>query len=92
MLQRGCAMGGRPRARPTSEEVGFDHFKLNLTPEQLNTVARKLALPDDVRGELAAEGGTQPADGQEVMLTFKGRYVRITYQQGRAVSIKPDDQ
>ena len=85
-------MGGRPRARTTNVEVGFDHFRLNLDPEQLDVVARKLAVPADVREQLAAGGGVQPADGQEVMLTYKGRYVRITYQQGKAVTIKPEDE
>jgi hypothetical protein len=36
------------------------------------------------------EGVLQPTDGQEITITFNGRYVRLKYQDGAVASIKPD--
>lgn len=87
-------MGGRPLVHTARDEFEFGYFRLNLTTQQLDEVARKLALPADSafkRRLEAGEGYLQPSDGQQIMITYKGRYVRITYQQGQAVRITPQD-
>jgi len=82
-------MGGIPKVHASSDEQELGVYNLNLTPDQLDEVARKLQIPADseYRARLVAGGPRQPSDGQRVMLTFKGRYVRITYQEGRATTI-----
>ena len=85
-------MGGRPKAHATRDEFELGYYRLNLSVAQLDEVARKLELPRDseFRKKLeTGEGVLQPSDGQEVMITYKGRYVRITYQQGKAERITP---
>jgi hypothetical protein len=37
----------------------------------------------------SGEGSEQPTDGQELMLTYKGRYVRIRYEGGEPEVIQP---
>jgi hypothetical protein len=37
----------------------------------------------------SGEGSEQPVDGQELMLTYKGRYVRIRYEGGEPEVIQP---
>jgi len=87
-------MGGRPQVHAPSDEFEFGYYRLNLSAAQLDEVARKLGLPPDseFKRTLEAGGGyRQPSDGQQIMVTYKGRYVRITYQQGQAARITPQD-
>jgi len=87
-------MGGRPRVHQTRDEFELGYFRLNLDKPQLDKVTKKLDLPadSDFRKRLeAGEGILQPADGQEVMITYKGRYVRLTYQAGKPARIAPED-
>jgi hypothetical protein len=87
-------MGGRPKVHSSgNDEYELGYYRLNLNVDQLDEVARKLAIPggSEFRQTLSVGGLLQPADGQEVMVTYKGRYVRITYQQGQAVKITPTD-
>jgi hypothetical protein len=84
-------MGGRPKAHTTDGEFEIGHFRLNLDSNQLDEVARILALPDNDKSKLSLPEGTQqPSDGQKVKLTFKGRSVTLTYQRGKAVNIAPE--
>jgi hypothetical protein len=87
-------MGGRPKVHSSGNgEYELGYYRLNLDPRQLDEVAKKLAIPGDseFRQTLSTRGMLQPADGQEVMVTYKGRYVRITYLQGAATKITPPD-
>jgi hypothetical protein len=84
-------MGGRPRVHVTRDQFELGYYKLNLDEDQFNLVADKLNLPknSDVRRQLK-EGFLEPADGQEIVITFNGKYVRLKYQNGLVTSIKPD--
>lgn len=85
-------MGGRPRVHATRDQFELGYYRLNLSEEQFNTVANRLNLgkrDDDIKRQLR-EGFLQPNDGQEITITFNGRYVRLKYQDGVVVSIKPD--
>ena len=44
------------------------------------------------RTALKTDGMLEPADGQELVITYKGNYVRIKYQQGQPVRITPEDK
>jgi hypothetical protein len=86
-------MGGRPKVHATDEyELGV--YSLNLSPAQLAEVAAKLAIPEGPEGSDFMEGLAsgqdlpQPPD-EQIIITFRGRYVRITYQEGVAVLITP---
>jgi len=89
-------MGGRPRIHKTGDQFELGYYRLNLSGEQLDDVASKLrlVLPRDskFRDALQTEGVLEPADGQELLITYKGNYVRIKYQQGRPVRITPEDK
>jgi hypothetical protein len=69
---------------------------LNLSDKQLDDVSDKLrlVLPDDrkFKEALKTDGVLEPADGQELLITYKGNYVRIKYQQGQPVRITPVDK
>jgi hypothetical protein len=87
-------MGGRPRIHASgSEQVDVGHYKLNLSEQQLNQVASLLNVEpgSDFDRSLRDDQGTrQPSEGQELLITYKGRYVRIRYQQGQAQVIDPN--
>jgi hypothetical protein len=83
-------MGNEPKAHTTEsagKERDIDHYRLNLDPPQLERVAAKLQLNDKQR---LSTGTVKPPDG-ELMLTFKGKYVRITYTNGQPSDIRPKD-
>jgi hypothetical protein len=86
-------MGHIPKARVTGDG-GFEaeRYNLNLSASQLDDVARRLNIQgDDPFRETLTGPGVQPPDNQDVILTYKGRYVRITYNKGQAISIMPKD-
>ena len=89
-------MGGRPRIHAPGSQFELGYYRLNLSPTQLDDVASKLrlVLPRDgaFKDALQADGVLEPADGQELLITYRGNYVRIKYQQGRAVRITPEDK
>jgi hypothetical protein len=76
-------MSGRPRISGTFE---VDQITLSLDSDQLKKVAERLGI------EVARlkAGGPKPADGQELVVTHKGKYVRIRYEGG-VVKITPED-
>ena len=88
-------MGGLPRVHGVGsdqEEEGLGHYDLNLSNDQLNQVADILCIEpgSEFEQQLFAGGGTvEPEDGQELMITYKGRYVRIRYEGGEADVIRP---
>jgi hypothetical protein len=85
-------MGGRPRVHATRDQFELGYYRLNLTDAQFNDVADRLNLGKqdaNIKTQLR-EGVLQPTDGQEITITYKGRYVRLKYQNGEVVSIKPD--
>jgi hypothetical protein len=85
-------MGGRPRVHATRDQFELGYYRLNLTDAQFNDVADRLNLGKqdaNIKTQLR-EGFLQPTDGQEITITYKGRYVRLKYQNGEVVSIKPD--
>lgn len=77
-------MAGRPRISGTFE---VDQITLSLDNEQLAKVASTLSIEV---GKLKATG-FKPMDGQELVLTHKGKYVRIRYEGGTVKIISPDD-
>jgi len=85
-------MGGDPKAHETeyNDEDDVGHYRLNLSDAQLDEVARKLSLPNNHRQRLGAGDRTPPSDGS-IMLTYRGRYVRITYKKGQVDKINPPD-
>jgi hypothetical protein len=85
-------MGGRPKAHKTdyNHEDDVSHYRLNLSDPQLDEVATKLALPNADRQRLATGQEPPPYDGA-IMLTYRGRYVRITYKGGQIDTITPPD-
>jgi hypothetical protein len=85
-------MGGRPRVHATRDQFELGYYRLNLSDAQFNDVADRLNLGKqdaNIKTQLR-EGVLQPNDGQEITITYKGRYVRLKYQNGEVVSIKPD--
>jgi hypothetical protein len=87
-------MGGRPRVHAPGNQFELGYYRLNLSSTQLDDVSDKLrlVLPDDrqFKEALKVDGVLAPADGQELVITYKGNYVRITYQQGKPVRITPE--
>jgi hypothetical protein len=88
------AMGGRPRIHAPGDQFELGYYRLNLSDTQLDDVASKLRLvvPADskFKDALKTDGVLAPADGQELLITYKGNYVRIKYQEGRPVRITPE--
>jgi len=86
-------MGGRPRIHGSGgDQQQLGHFKLNLSEAQLNQVADILNIERGSEFEqtlLSGQGAEEPADGQVLLLTYKGRYVRIRYQDGDPEVIPP---
>jgi hypothetical protein len=86
-------MGGRPRIHGSGDDQEhLGHYKLNLNDEQLNQVADILNIERGSEFEqtlLSGQGAEEPADGQELLLTYKGRYVRIRYEGGEPEVIQP---
>ena len=86
-------MGGLPKIHGSGddqEDLGF--YKLNLSEDQLNQVADLLGIERGSEFEqqlMGGEGTEEPEDGQQLLLTYKGRYVRILYQSGQPVVIPP---
>ena len=80
-------MGGLPLTN--GQRLG--HFNLNLGANELDRVARWLQIQDENdKHDLGPRPGRQqPQDGEEIMVTHRGRYVRITYRGGRAETITP---
>jgi hypothetical protein len=76
-------MSGRPKISGTFE---VDQITLSLDNEQLGRVASRLGI------EVARlkSGGPKPPDGQELVVTHKGKYVRIRYEAG-GVKITPEE-
>jgi len=89
-------MGGRPRIHAPGNQFELGYYRLNLSDTQLDDVATKLrlVLPQDrqFKEALKTDGMLEPADGQELVITYKGNYVRIKYQQGRPVKILPEEK
>jgi hypothetical protein len=85
-------MGGRPKVHKTdyNGETDLGNHRLNLSAAQLDEVATKLGLPNTDRQKLAVGQEPVPPDGA-VMLTYRGRYVRIEYQKGQVYKITPPD-
>jgi hypothetical protein len=85
-------MGGRPKVHKTdyNNEGELDHFRLNLSDAQFDEVATKLGLPSTDRERLKTGQQPTPSDGA-IMLTFRGRYVRIEYKKGQIHKITPPD-
>ena len=85
-------MGGRPKAHKTdyNNEDDLDRYRLNLSDTQLDEVATKLGLANMDRQRLGAGQQAPPSDGA-IMLTYRGRYVRITYKKGQIDKITPPD-
>jgi hypothetical protein len=88
-------MSGRPRVHaPGDSQFELGYYKLNLSKKQLDDISKKLQLEpkSDFRRTLeSGQGVLEPSDAQELLITYKGRYVRIKYQQGRPVRITPED-
>jgi hypothetical protein len=88
-------MGGLPKVHGVGndqEEEGLDHYKLNLSTDQMNQIADILCIEpeSDFELQLLSGGGTVvPDDGQQLMITYKGRYVRIRYEGGEPDVIRP---
>jgi hypothetical protein len=86
-------MGGRPKVHATDEyELGV--YNLNLSPAQLAEIATKLDIPEGPDGSefmagLASGGNLPQPPDEQIIITFRGRYVRISYQEGVAVAIAP---
>jgi hypothetical protein len=95
-LETETSMGGRPRIHAPGNQFELGYYRLNLSNTQLDDVASKLrlVLPRDSKFKeaLQTDGVLEPADGQELLITYKGNYVRIKYQQGKAVRITPEDK
>ena len=77
-------MAGRPRVSGIFE---VDQITLNLDKEQLDRVASQLGI----EVALLKGAGFKPLDGQELVVTHKGKYVRIRYEGGTVKIITPDD-
>jgi hypothetical protein len=90
------SMGGRPRIHAPGNQFELGYYRLNLSDKQLDDVSDKLRLilPEDrqFKDALKTDGMLQPADGQELVITYKGNYVRIKYEQGKPVRITPEDK
>ena len=86
-------MGGRPRIHGSGDDQEhLGHYKLNLSDEQLNQVADILCIErgSDFEQTLLRDQGTEkPADDQEFLITYKGRYVRVRYEGGEPEIIRP---
>jgi len=88
-------MGGLPRVHGVGndqQEQGLGNYDLNLSNDQLNQVADILCIEPGSQFEqqlFAGGGGVVPNDGQEIMITYRGRYVRIRYESGEADVIRP---
>ncbi len=86
-------MSGRPRVHGSGdnqEDLGF--YKLNLSADQLNQVADLLSIErgSDFERQLRSGAGTEaPKDGQQLLLTYKGKYVRLLYADGQPAVIPP---
>jgi hypothetical protein len=95
-LETEVSMGGRPRIHAPGDQFELGYYRLNLSDTQLDDVSNKLrlVLPQDrqFKEGLKTDGVLAPADGQELVITYKGNYVRIKYQQGRPVRITPEDK
>jgi hypothetical protein len=95
-LETETSMGGRPRIHAPGNQFELGYYRLNLSDTQLDDVATKLrlVLPQDrqFKEALKTDGMLEPADGQELVITYKGNYVRIKYQQGRPVKILPEEK
>jgi hypothetical protein len=76
-------MAGRPRISGTFE---VDQITLDLNNEQLTKVAARL----NIEVSRLKAGGPKPPDGQELIVTHKGKYVRIKWEGG-VVKITPED-
>jgi len=76
-------MSGRPRISGTFE---VDQITLDLNNDQLSKVASRLGI------EVARlkSGGPKALEGQELVVTHKGKYVRIRWEGG-VVKITPED-
>lgn len=89
-------MGGLPTIHTPPDEFNVGFHQLNLTDQQVAEVARKLGLTDtdkdrEFKQKLASGGALQPSNKQ-LMICYKGRYVRITYEKGIPVKITPEDK
>ena len=86
-------MGGRPRIHGSGDDQEhLGHYKLNLSDEQLHQVAEILNIERGSEFDQtlrSGQGTEQPEDGQTLMLTYKGRYVRIRYEGGEPEVIQP---
>jgi hypothetical protein len=87
------SMSGRPRIHGSGDDQeDLGHFKLNLSDNQLNQIADILGVERGSPFEqtlLSGQGSVEPADGQQLLLTYKGRYVRIKYKSGEPEVIPP---
>jgi hypothetical protein len=89
------SMSGLPNVHGVGSgqgEEGLGVYKLNLSDQQLNQVADILCIEpgSDFEQQLMGGGGTvQPDDGQQLMITYRGRYVRIKYEAGQSEVIRP---
>jgi len=81
-----------PLSHEPREEFTFGFYRLNLTSEQLDAIAKKLDLPAQHKNRLKQEqqGYLPPSDGQQIMITYKGKYVRIWYKDGKVDKITPE--
>jgi hypothetical protein len=80
----------KPKQHKTNfdDEDNFGSYRLNLTDSQVDKVAKKLGLPSAAKAKLKNGAKRAPSDGQ-VMLTYKGKYVRIFYKDGQIEAITP---
>jgi hypothetical protein len=88
------SMGGLPTIHTTPDQFDIGYHQLNLSDAQVDEVARKLQLtdnPDDneFKQKLFAGAGMLQPTNEQLMICYKGRYVRINYQQGMPVTITP---
>ncbi len=88
-------MAGLPNVHGVGDdqgEEGLGVYKLNLSDQQLNQVADILCIEpgSDFEQQLMSGGGSvKPKDGQQLMITYRGRYVRIRYEAGQPDVIRP---